>query len=177
MEKEIPIKSCYYFDKWLMYLIQETTKMSTADIMAFFSDLSAAVINLGVQKAAKKNSTYRPVAGMRKDIRDFFPGTSIPFKMLIKGHSYTQRFYSGNGPHVTNVENNVYYKCEVEVGFPESREYLTEEYMKNLTEAMLEHSLLGGTPVSLPAFEKPKSKTPKLYVKLMQSVAKQTAKS
>jgi hypothetical protein len=163
MSKEIlPLKMYYRFDNYLMYLIQDVTKKDTVDIIAFFSDLSKAVSTIGQEK--------KTGGGIRKEILDFFPGTSIPFRMMVKGSiSRFVRNWDPVSKRFINEETKTF-SCTVEVGFPEETLYMSEEKVERITEALLERELLGGGDIQLPAFDRPSPSTPKMYQKMMEDI-------
>lgn len=162
MSEQMEVKLSFNFDMYLMYLIQDVTKKSSVDILAFFNDLARAVANIGVEK--------RTGSGIRKDIHNFFPGTSIPFKMLVKGHKQWNRGNYNRQTGKFEGEEKQIFGCRVEVMFPESHLYMSEEQLGKISEALMERELLGGDGMSLPNFERPDPKTPKLYKDLMVDV-------
>jgi hypothetical protein len=127
-------------DAGLMYLIQQTTKQSTDEILGFFYDFGKEVFIIGVQNMSGRS--------IRKDIQAMYPGTAIPFKLLVKAH----KWHAGIGG-------------SLEVTFPDNPTYMNTE---KLMEMIMEKTLLGGA--SLPDFDAPKSRTPKLYKDLIQQV-------
>lgn len=126
-----------------MYLIQQITKQPTDEILGFFYDFGKEVFIIGMENMGGRS--------IRKDIQAMYPGTDIPFKMLVKG-------YKGYGQGPTGT---------IEVTFPDNPTYMDTE---KLMEMIMEKVLLGGT--SLPPFEPPKSRTPKMYKDLIQQVLK-----
>lgn len=137
-----------------MYLIQQTTKQPTEDILGFFYDLATRVAQIGYEKIDGK--------GIRKDIRDTFPGSDIPFKLLVKGHVRKE----WDRTAMTYSNNEVMYG-EMEVTFPDKTRSVDQGA---LMEKIMEKTLLDGE--SLPNFPKPQSKTPKMYKDLIQEVMK-----
>lgn len=135
-----------------MFLIQETSKLPTEEILGFFYDLGVRVAEIGIDKMEGR--------GIRKDIRDDFPGTAIPFKLLVKGRKTRQWTPSG----YTNADE---FWGSIEVTFPDKSRGVDQ---KALMEKIVERSLLDGE--SLPNFPKPKSKTPKMYKDLIAEVFK-----
>ncbi len=126
-----------------MYLIQQITKQPTDEILGFFYDFGKEVFIIGMENMDGRS--------IRKDIQAMYPGTDIPFKMLVKGH----KGY-GQGPTGT-----------IEVTFPDNPTYIDTE---KLMEMIMEKMLLGGT--SLPPFGPPMSRTPKMYKDLIEKVLK-----
>lgn len=129
-------------DAGLMYLIQSVTKQNSAEILGFFYDFGKAVLLKGVEEMEGKS--------IRKDIRDYYPGTAIPFKLLVKAHKWgSDAVRSGS----------------IEVDFPDNSMYIKTD---DLMDMIMERELLGTS--GLPDFEQPKSKTPKMYRELIQQV-------
>jgi len=159
-EKVFKIESSYRFDQYLMHLIQSMTSRPPAEILAFFHELAGQVSEIGVQK--------RTGRGIRKEIVDYFPGTSIPFQLMVKGRPMHRRY---NPIHGSGPEGPEVFSCQVEVGFPEQRTYMKEDDLKNLSVLLMEKALLGGDDVVVPDFNRPEIKTPKIYKALMNSFA------
>jgi len=151
-EKVYKIESSYKFDSYLMHLIQEVTKRSPAEILAFFHELASQIAEIGVKK---KTGT-----GIKKNLTDYFPGTSIPFNILVKGR-----------PYYHYQDKLDVFKCYIEVGFPDQPTYMNEEDLKNLSVLLMEKALLGGDDVVVPDFKKPEIRTPKMYKVLMDAFA------
>lgn len=129
-----------------MYLIQQTTKLPTEDILGFFYDLGMKVAEIGIANMEGQ--------GIRKDIRDVFPGSCVPFKLLVKGRK---------NRHYSTGEMNFW--GEIEVTFPDLSRRVDQ---KALIEKIFERSVLdAGDP--LPDFPQPKIKTPKMYKDLIES--------
>lgn len=133
----------FHPDAGLMYLIQQVTKLPSDEILGFFYDFGKEVFVVGIKNMAGRS--------IRKDIQALYPGTAIPFKILVKGY----KGY-GQGP-----------SGSIEVTFPDNSTYMDTE---KLMEMIMEKTLLGGS--SLPDFEAPKSRTPKLYKDLIEQVLK-----
>lgn len=152
----LPVVMSYQFDNFLLHLIQEVTKRSSADILNFFNELAKQVATIGTEQ--------RKGEGIRKNIKDYFPGTSIPFHMLVKGW----KGYNYRTPH-HNLERDEYMSCTVEVGFPVDRMYIQAKKLDDIAVGLMEQVMLGGEPVNIPPFERPAIKTPKMYEPLMAS--------
>lgn len=133
-----------------MYLIQQTTKLPTEEILGFFYDLGMKVAEIGIDNMEGR--------GIRKDIRDVFPGSCVPFKLLVKGRK--QRQWTPTGYSNTDI-----FHGEIEVTFPDKTRSVDQ---KALLEKIVERSLLDGE--SLPNFPQPAIKTPKMYKDLMAQV-------
>ncbi len=133
-----------------MYLIQQTTKLPTEEILGFFYDLGMKVADIGIENMEGR--------GIRKDIRDVFPGSCVPFKLLVKGRKQRQWTPSG----YSNTEN---FHGQIEVTFPDRSRSVDQ---KVLVEKILERTLLDGE--SLPDFPAPQIKTPKMYKDLIEEV-------
>lgn len=138
-----------------MYLIQQVTKQPTAEIIGFFYDFGKQVFITGCE-----NMTGRSI---RKDIQLLYPGTAIPVKMLVKAdktyniwNEQTKRYVSGDG-----------YSGTCEVTFPDNPIYMNTD---SIIDMIVEQQLLGGA--TLPDFEAPKSRTPKMYKDLIEQVLK-----
>lgn len=156
----IKIESRYEFDAFLMFLIQDVTKKHSADILSFFGRLSNKIITIGLE--AKKGK-----GGIDKQIDDYFPGTSIPFHMRIKGHKDR-----GNWDYKANKrnENNVY-NCSVEVRFPQSDLYIDEKIFDKAEMSLTEASILETEPNDIAPFIKPEIRSPVMFKKLMDEFA------
>ena len=137
-------------DESLMYLIQQTTKAPTEEILGFFLDLGQKIAQIGIDKMEGK--------GIRKDVRDIYPGTNVPFKILVKGG---KRRIWDQGWKFSG------YEAHIEVSFPEM---ILGVDQKALVEKIIERTLLDGE--SLPNFPQPKNKTPKMYRELIEEVLK-----
>lgn len=162
-EVHFNIKSDYRFDQFLMYLIQDVTKKSSAEILNFFYELATQVSQIGF-KAKKKHS------GIDKRIDDYFPGTSIPFHMRIKGHKghnnnvwdpITRSYIQGP----TNYSHSAY----IEIRFPERNSFIDEAKLNEAAVAIMEQHLLGGDGADIPPFERPPQSAGKMYKALMDS--------
>jgi hypothetical protein len=158
-EKTFKIEASYRFDAFLMHLVQDTTKRSSADILNFFHELGRQVSEMGFIKNKGR--------GIRKEMHDYFPGTSIPFHMLVKGHkSYGRWDYSTN----KQIKADSYW-CSVEVGFPSQITSIKEEELQNISVGLMEKALLDGGEVVVAPFVRPEIKTPKMYIALMNAFA------
>ena len=129
-------------DAGLMYLIQSVTKQNSAEIMGFFFDFGKAVLFEGVDKMTGKS--------IRKDIRDYYPGTAIPFKLLVETSKWGSEAVKSGTIYVEFPDNTMYIK--------------TDELMTMI----FERAVLGSS--GIPDFEQPKSKTPKMYKDLIAGV-------
>jgi hypothetical protein len=136
----------FYADEALMYLIQQTTKLPTEDILGFFYELGVKVAEIGFVNMSTNRS-------IRKDIRDIFPKSNIPFKLLVKGYKHVQGDFTGH----------------IEVSFPDACRGVDHQA---LLEKIIEKTLLDGE--SLPDFPRPVIKTPKMYKDLMKHVIEGT---
>jgi hypothetical protein len=157
------IKVEYRFDQYLMHLIQEVTKRPPIEILAFFYELSEQVADIG-SKTAMKDGNRR----IRKKIVEYFPGTSIPFRILVTG---SRRTVYQKGAHGNYSTHDGSFECWAEVGFPENRTYIKEKDLRVITDALMEKALLDAPldNVVLPEFAKPVIKTPKMYKPLMDA--------
>jgi hypothetical protein len=159
-EKErLPLKISYKFDSYLMHLIQEVTKRPAAEILAFFHELSTQVSDIGMEK--------RTGRGIRKSIVDYFPGSSIPFHLTVKGHKRRSADYDSVKREYVN--HHEVFACSAEVGFPESSTWMKEDDLKAISVALMEKALLGGDDVVVEGFKKPEIRTPKMYKPLMDA--------
>lgn len=149
-------------DSWLMYLIQNVTGQKTDEILGFFYDFGREVGRLGVEDMANTRAS-----SIRKDIRDFYPGTSIPFKLLVESSQYYGRYNANTGAYERSGEDPdvELHRISVRVTFPESVQYFDTA---KILDVIMEKQLLGGS--SLPDFEAPKPRTPKLYKELIEEV-------
>lgn len=137
------VKYRFKFDQWLMYHIQDVTKKSTVEIIAFFADLGKAVAIEGLEK--------RSGTTIRKKIDALFPGSSIPFHLLV-----TSNVYRNWDPHLRAYSQHEVHEVYIFVGFPADPTYMSSEEVTKIQEALLERDLLGGSDVTLPPFEQPK---------------------
>lgn len=156
----LKLSSSFRTDNFLMYMIQDHTKLGTADILGFFADLSRLVAEEGVHFMYEQGTS-----SMWKEIFDFFPGTSIPFSLRVEGNK-GGRVYNPNTRQYEEVEPEVrtgnYW---VIVGFPSSTSSVDQTELANI---IMEKAILGAC--DMPAFEKPDPKCPKMYKDLMKEV-------
>jgi hypothetical protein len=158
------IKSSYVFDQFLMYLIQDVTKKPTAEILNFFYELAGQVAQVGFKT--------RKGRGIDKRIDDYFPGTSIPFHMRLKGHpGHNNMTWDPTTRRYAQVEEKYDYSAFVDVGFPERITKINEDVLNEAAVAIMEKHLLGGDGMDLPAFERPVQSSGKMYKKLMDAFA------
>ena len=134
-------------DAYLMYLIQQHTKLPTSNILGFFNDLGKRVTDIGWDYMCSHKTR-----SMYKEIHDFFPGTDIPFMLYVEGNKYD------NGTEL-NLSSHMH------AGFPDRPTYIKTQELDNI---IMEKALLGGS--DMPPFEKPEPKTPKLYRELMREI-------
>lgn len=133
----------------LMCLIQQATNQSTDEILGFFYDLGKEIMVLGLSKVTGK--------AIRAKIIEFYPGTSIPFTLLVKA---------------TKPKGNWVGFCQINVLFPCNR--IATVDTKKLMEMIFEKQLLDAP--SLLNFEAPKAKIPKLYKDLVEKTIKSRTK-
>ena len=161
-EKLLPIKLKYRLDSFLMYLIQDVTKRPSIEIINFFHELSNQIAELGQEK--------RTGNGIHKKIDDYFPGTSIPFHLELKGHP--NREYNYQTRKYADAEKFV---CKVEIGFPDRSTYIDDKVFEEIGDFLMEKALLGvEVPADSPAnqpFVRPETRSPKMYKKLMDLYA------
>ena len=124
-----------------MFLIQSVTHQTTDEILGFFYDFGKEVLIQGIAKMEGRS--------IRKDIRDYYPGTAIPFKLLCEAYKW-----SGSVSGAT-----------IYVEFPDNSTHIDTE---ELIQMIMERELLGGS--ALPPFEQPKSRNPKMYKDLIEKV-------
>lgn len=155
-------KQSYRFDAYLLALIQEVTKRPSADILNFFNELAKQVCDIG--------SENRTGNGIRKNITNYFPGTSIPFHMLVKGNKQYQAWNN----KTREYEGDQILMCYVEIGFPDKALHIKAQDLDDIAVALMEKALLGGEEVNMPPFIKPEIKTPKMYKELMDAFTKET---
>lgn len=151
---ELDLTVRFNTDEFLMYLIQDVTKLPTSDILGFFADLGKNVGDEGVHFMYENGTS-----SMRKEIFDFFPGTSVPFSLNVEGskHSY---YRQDNTP--SDKRKGYYY---IKVGFPRSSCSIDEVELSNI---IMEKAILGAC--DMPNFEKPDPKCPKMYKDLMAEI-------
>lgn len=154
----IKINLGFSADEALMYLIQQNTKLPTEEILGFFYDLGTKVAEIGVANMEGTRS-------IRKDIRDAFPGSNVPFKLLVKAYKRS-RYVNGSWALTDEVSG------QIVVEFPDKSRSVDH---KALIDKILERTLLDGE--SLPNFPQPKNKTPKMYKDLIGEVITNRVKS
>jgi len=148
-------KANFSADKFLMFLIQDVTRLPTSDILGFFADLSKAVAEEGVHYMFEKGTH-----SMRKEIFDFFPGTSIPYSIKVEGSKgYRYRRHDEPNPNVREAH------YDTKVGFPSQTSYIDQSELVNI---IVEKTLLGAC--EMPNFEKPDTRCPKMYRDLMAEI-------
>ena len=138
-----------------MYLIQQVTKQSTAEIIGFLYDFGKQVFVVGCHNMSGRS--------IRKDIQILYPGTAIPIKVLVKGNKTHNIWNEDTKRYVTGES----YNGTIEVTFPDNPIYMDTG---KIVDMIVEQELLGGC--SLPDFETPKSRTPKMYKDLIEEVLK-----
>jgi hypothetical protein len=152
------VKLSYRIDAFLLHLVQENSKKTSAEILNFFHELSKQVSQIGAEK--------RTGRGIRKKITDYFPGTSIPFHLDVKG--YPRQDYDGS---TRKYSEEYHMHCEVEIGFPDEKMYIKEQALDEIAVAIMEKALMDGEEVQMAPFIRPEIKSPKMYKKLMDSFA------
>jgi hypothetical protein len=163
-KERIQVEVSYHLDQYLMHLIQEVTKRPTVEIIAFFYELASQIADIGAQAAIANGNR-----AMRKEIVDYFPNTSIPFRMMVKGHKII-RYRRDKKGHHTDDHYDVF-DCDMELGFPENKTWMKEEDLKRISEALMERALLDAPidHIVLPDFEKPVIRSPKMFKALMNT--------
>jgi hypothetical protein len=172
IEKErIEVKLSFRFDAFLLRVIQDVTKRPSAEILNFFNELGKQVANIGTEQ--------RKGSGIRKNITDYFPNTSIPFRLIVKGDPRgPYRKYDLNKKAYTDEEIPAHMNCEVEVGFPFEGMGIETQKLDDIAVQLMEQALLGGEEVAMPPFARPEIRTPKMYKPLMDAFAgREPAKS
>ena len=177
-------------DNALMYIIQNGYKKPSDEILGFFNDLGKKVLEIGVDDMIKKYKRAEakaaaiaakaaanpapPTPGptnwratqqasawkyknraIRKVIQDYFPGTDVPFLLLVKAY---------RSPYSANEDVS----GSIEVTFPKASMMVDQ---KRLMDSIAERALLDGS--TMPEFERPQVKTPKLYKNLIEEVYEQ----
>ncbi len=148
--QQIPITVRLNVDSFLLHLIQQTTKESSVEILAFFNGLGKEISRIGADNRKKENQSIRKV------IHDFYPNTAIPIEILVKGRAWG------------HLEKRTF-SATVEVSFPTKIAYFNSQ---EIDEAMIERLILNGD--DMPPFERPATKTPKMLKKLMEGVKTST---
>ena len=165
--KIIPVKVSLRIDSFLLYALQQTTNQSSIEIVAFFNDFGREVAAIGAKN--RKNNRGR----IRKDIRDFYPNSPIPFKLLVTGHmsEYDSVRVETIDP-VTKASSwhwdrvaNKHFAASVEVTFPQKAESFNST---EIDQKILENLLLEGD--DMPAFKQPDSRNPKMFKDLIDRV-------
>lgn len=130
----------YSVDRNLGYLIQQITKDSTQEILAYFYGISTFVIN---DLAAKSKASW-----LNKDIILFYKETPISYRIQI----------SGSGPGYRMDDEDYEPSVSISVKFPNKSE---EHEVGDLMNAVMESGLQLTDEQNMPPFEKPELKTPK----------------
>ena len=138
----------------LMYLIQQVTGDPTDEILGFFNDLGKSIVEISVDQLKKQRS-------IRRTISDYYPNSPIPFEILVTGNKTSYYF----DPKTKQQIQKQHFNAHVFVGFPSDG---TRQDNDKLMEIVAERALLGGC--SLPAFEKPPTKSAKMYKSLMKQI-------
>jgi len=159
-EVQLKVRASYHFDKFLMYLIQDVTKKPSAEILNFFYELAGQIGQIGF-----RNMTGHSID---KKIDDYFPGTSIPFHMRVKGRKGWTH-YDYNTKH--HEQENETFSANVEVGFPDCSTYIEEKQLNDAATAIMEQHLLGGDALDLPPFEKPVQRSARMFKAVMDEFA------
>lgn len=145
--KSVKIRN-FNIDNALGYLIQNVTKDSTQEILAYFVGITQFVLD-DINKSSKASF-------LDKNITLFYKETPITYKIKIQG--------SGPGLHKLSwVSPDASPTVSVSVSFPkDSSEFKVEEVMNAAVESGLgltdEHNMA--------VFERPKLKTPKALRKV-----------
>lgn len=157
----LPTRLHYKFDSFLLYLIQENTKRSSAEVLNFFNELGKQVADIGSENRTGK--------GIRKNITNYFPGTAIPFNMTVKGYKRNLHW----NPQTRRYEEvGEVLSCNIEVGFPDKKMSVKTQDLDSIAVSLMEKALLGGEDPNIPPFAKPEIKTPKMYKALMEAFTK-----
>lgn len=161
----LKLDSSFITDNFLMYLIQDVTKLPTSDILGFFADLAKAVAEEGVHFMYEQGTST-----MRKEIFDFFPGTSIPFSLLVEGSKYRAVWWYN--PTTSKYEERIDLDPIVRkgtycatAGFPDHTSNVDQT---KLADIIMEKAILGAC--DMPPFEKPDPRCPKMYRDLMKEI-------
>ncbi len=162
-DKQKPLRSklYYQFDAHLLYLVQEVSKRPSAEILNFFNELGKQVCDIGIE-----NRTGRSI---RKNLVEYFPGTSIPFRMLVKGYKSRQYRQHPPGGGAYAAEDEEFMSCYIEVGFPDKKLHVKSQDLDDIAVQLMERALLGGDEVKMAPFIRPEIKTPRMYKALMKA--------
>ena len=152
-DKNLKINLSFNADEALMYLIQQVTKLPTEEILGFFYDLGVKVTEIGIENMIK-DGTH----SCRKDMRNFYPNSCVPFKLMVKGSKY-KTVIDGALVEVFNGS--------LSIEFPDKSRTVDQQA---LMDRIIEKTLLDGE--SLPNFPKPLIKQSKMYKKLIEEVYK-----
>lgn len=150
-------KADFSTDEFLMFLIQDVTKLPAADILGFFADLGKIVAEEGVHAMFENGTT-----SMNKKIFDYFPNSAIPYSLKVDGN---RDYYWASHADACDSSRKAYY--HISVGFPEKHLYVDQS---KLIDILIEKELLGGA--TIPDFKKPDTKCPKMYKDLMKKISK-----
>lgn len=129
-------------DENLLYAIQQTTKMSSVDILAYFFTMSQHLI-----EATSKSKARR----LNKRLKTIFPNTGIIYDIEVWGGWYPEK------RHLFSVS----------VRFPKNTTYF--EDLAQTVEKISEAALLGGDMPVIKDFEKPQFKVPPQLRKMFKN--------
>lgn len=127
----------FQVDRNIGYLIQQTTKDSTQEILGYFYGITQFVVD-NINRKSKAN-------WIAKDIVLFYKETPITYRIQIQGPGPA---YNG-GARDTNVN--------VEVTFPKTKE---DHDVADLMNAVVESGLDLAEETNMPEFKRPNLKTP-----------------
>jgi hypothetical protein len=166
LEKNFRLRINHHYDQFLMHLIQEVTKRPAVEILNFFYELAGQVARVGLEKKKGRG-------GIAKEIVDYFPDTSIPFLMTVKGGQKRASYIWDPTTRQQVQTDGEAHECTAEVGFPEGRSFIPEAKLKEISEALMERALLDAPldGIEVPTFVRPEIRSSKMFVDLMNSFA------
>lgn len=165
-EKTFRLRVNHHFDQFLMHLIQEVTKRPAVEILNFFYELAGQISRVGIEKKKGKG-------GISKEIVDYFPGTSIPFLMTVKGGQKRAKYvWDATSRQNVQVDSEAH-ECVATVGFPSVSSFIAEEKLQEISTALMERALLDAPleGIDVPVFVKPEIRSSKMYIDLMNTFA------
>lgn len=152
--KQIKVRN-FNVDRSLGYVIQNSSGDSTQEILGYFYGITAFVLD-DLSKTSK-------AMWLCKDIVLFYKETAISYRIRIQGSGPGFRFREQNGP---SVQINVTYPKDADT-------YDVAELMN----AVVESGLGLTDDQNLPAFERPKLKTPRCLKQVRLAQDLQRAKN
>lgn len=125
-------------DNNLLYLIQQVTQQSSADILNYFYCTAVDIMNTSL----KKSTADYP----RRKLSMFYPGTAIPFTLQVSYNKWQKPDKGDNWPVTCTIV------------FPKAQARFNN--LANIANEIAEAHLLGGAEPKLEPFERPPLRAP-----------------